>query len=280
MIRIAPLVLLAGLLAPVAAPAQDASQGTGPQPSPNVAPVPIPICTDRPTKADVACTVPKGDVQIETDLVDWSRQSENGVRTDTVIYADPMVKLGIGTHTDVEIGLPLHQTVRTHDASGVDDRAGVGDLLLRIKQRLPADDAKTQVSIIPYVQAPTAPTGVGAGGWEGGVSVPVNVPLPLKLTLALDPTVSIVTNDQGPNHHAAVTMLAQLSHGLGKKVTLYGEFWARRDLTSVEDRQQYTIDVAASYAVTKSVQVDVGENVGLNRAAPASQLYVGLSTRF
>ena len=272
------LLLLAVLLAPGAALAQDPSQGTGPQPSPNVAPAPIPICTDRPTKADVACTVPRGDVQIEADLIDWSRQVASGAHTDTVLYADPVVKLGVGTHTDWEIGLPLYATTRTRDATGVDRHGGIGDLTLRVKQRLTDDAAKTQVSLIPFVLAPTAPTGVGEGAWEGGVGAPVDVPFPAKFTLALEPTASLVAD--GAGHHAAVTMLGQLSHGLGKAVNVYAELWTRQDLAPVEDRHQYSADLAATYSLAKTLQIDAGWNIGLNRDTAGTQLYLGVSTRF
>lgn len=271
---------LLALLAPVAAAAQDPSQGTGPQPSPNVAPAPIPICADRPTKADAACTVPRGAVQVETDLVDWTRQREDGTRTDTMAYADPVAKLGIGTHTDLEVELPLYSTVRTRDASGVDRRAGIGDITLRLKQRLTADKAKTQVALIPFVLAPTARTGVGEGGWEGGVAAPVDVPLPAKITLALEPTVSVVTDADGPGHHAALTMLAQLSHGLGKQVNLYAELWTQQAFTPADHQAQYSADVAATLSLAKTVQLDAGANLGLNRDTPGLQLYLGMSTRF
>ena len=273
-------LLFIALLAPAAALAQDPSQGTGPQPSPNVAPAAIPICTDRPTKADVACTVPKGNVQIEAALIDWTRMRVDGTRTDTLVYADPVVKLGVGTHTDVEVGLPFYSTVRTRNAGGVYTRDGVGDLTLRVKQRLTADKAKTQVSLIPYVLAPTAPSGVGEGGWEGGVAAPIDVPLPLKLTLALEPTVSIVTDDAGPGHHAAITMLTQLSHGVGKQANLYAELWTRQDLDPDGHTAQYSADLAATYSLTKTLQLDAGANLGLNRITPGLQLYLGVSTRF
>ena len=61
----------------------DPSQGTGPLPT-NVAPLPTPICTDRPTKANVACTVPGGSFQIESDILSWTRMNDGGMRSDTL----------------------------------------------------------------------------------------------------------------------------------------------------------------------------------------------------
>jgi hypothetical protein len=38
--------------------------------------------------------------------------------------------------------------------------------------------------------------------------------------------------------------------------------------------------VAATYAVSNTLQLDVGANFGLNAATPRSQLYVGVSRRW
>ena len=54
-----------------------------------------PICTDRPGKGNNACTVPAGTLQLETDLINWTRDDQGGVRTDTILYTNPTLKLGL-----------------------------------------------------------------------------------------------------------------------------------------------------------------------------------------
>lgn len=276
-----PFVALA-LVASSSATAQDAGQGTGPLPSPNAAPSPSPICTDRPTKANVACTVPAGDVQIEADLVNWTRLSVAGSQADTVLYTNPTLKYGVGTHTDLELNIAPYESVRLRDATGaVSTQRGVGDLYLRLKQRLTVDSAKTQVSIIPYIKAPTAKVGVGNGEWEGGAILAANIPLPKGFTLTVGPEVDILADgDLSGRHHASLTMLGNLSHGIGKKITVYGEFWTAQNLDPAGHVQQYSLDTALAYLITPTWQIDLGGNFGLNRATPGSQVYLGLSTRF
>ncbi len=270
------------LLAAAPAMAQDASPRAGPLPTPDAASDPSPICTDRPTKANVACTVPKGDVQIEADLANWTQLSVAGAQTDTLLYTNPTAKIGIGTHTDLEINLAPHETVRSRDASGgVATLGGVGDLYLRLKQRLTADSARTQVSVIPYVKAPTARAGIGNREWEGGTIVAANVPLPEGFTLTVGPEVDILADgDRSGRHHASLTMLANLSHPVGRKVTMYGELWTAQNLDPAGHVHQYSLDLAVTYLISPSWQIDVGGNAGLNTATPGAQLYLGLSTRF
>ena len=275
----AAVAAVVAMVAMSAAGAQDAAPGTGPVPD-TVGPNPTPICTDRPTKANVTCTVPGGDIQIESDVVNWTRADSGGVRTDTVFYTNPTVKYGFGTRTDLELDIAPYETVRTRSALGVDTQGGVGDLNIRLKERITADSAKTQISLIPFVKAPTARSGIGNRQWEGGFIVPVAVPLPAGLTLTLGPEIDVLADAAGSGHHASLVSLVNLSRGIGKKLTVYGEFWNSQNLDPTGTVHQYSADVAAAYAVTSTLQLDAGANFGLNRATPSTQVYVGISTRF
>ena len=273
------LVVAALALGTLPARGQDTAQGTGPVPD-NVGPNPTPICTDRPTKASVACTVPAGDFQLESGIVNWTRSETGGTRTDTILFGNPTLKYGVGTHTDVEANLVPYETVATATAAGTTTVGSVGDLYLRLKQRLTADSSKTQVALIPFVKAPTAKVGVGNGAWEGGVAAPANIPLPAKFTLTLVPEVDVLADDAGGGHHVGLISLVNVSHGIGKKVTVFAEFWNSQNLDPGGTVHQYSADVAATYTLTPTLQLDLGGNLGLNRATPASQVYFGVSTRF
>ena len=280
-------LLLSSAMALVTFPAQaqeaaqgDPSQGTGPLP-PNVAPNPTPICTDRPTKATTTCTVPAGDFQLETDLINWTRQTVDGVRTDTVLYTNPTLKYGVGKHTDVEINIAPYETVRTRSADGtVVTDGGIGDLYLRLKQKLTADKSKTQVAVVGFVKAPTAGSSVGNGAWEGGAVVPVNIPLPYKFTLTTSPELDVSADQDGNGHHVEFANLLNLSHPVGKNATAYAELWTKDSLEPFHKTQQYSADLAGSYQLTKTLQIDAAIYIGLNRETPGLQMYTGMSTRF
>ncbi|WP_254602103.1 transporter [Sphingomonas bacterium] len=258
---------------------QDAPQATGAAPA-AAASAPAPICTDRPTKANSACSVPAGDVQIETDVVNWTRLTQSGARTDTILYTNPTFKYGLGTHTDVEVNIAPYATVHTR-ADGVTTRlGGVGDLYVRLKQRLTSDASKTQVSLIPFVKAPTAKLGIGNKRWEGGIALPANIPVPGGFTLTFGPEIDLLADSDGSGRHANLVSLINISHPVGKKVTVYAEFWNSQNLDPAGTLRQYSADVAVTYLLTNTLQLDVGANFGLNRITPDAQAYVGISTRF
>lgn len=240
---------------------------------------PSPICTDRPTKANAACTVPAGAVQIEADGINWTRNTDAGVRTDTILYTNPTVKYGLGAHTDVELNIAPYETVRAR-AGGASDRiGGVGDLYLRLKQGLTGSSSKVQVSLIPYLKVPTAKIGIGNGKVEGGVVAPVVFSLPAGVSLNLGPEVDVLADADGRGRHAQLVGLANLSKGVGK-ATFYAELWSAQNLDPARTVRQYSADVAVSCLIGPRLQIDAGGNLGLNRATPDAQLYLGISTRF
>lgn len=75
-------------------------------------------------------------------------------------------------------------------------------------------------------------------------------------------------------------MLGNVSHGLGSKLTMFGELWTQQNLDPAGHTQQYSFDTAAAYLVTRTLQIDIGGNFGLNRQTPGSQVYLGISSRF
>src|SRR5205085_10204892 len=69
-----------------------------------------PICADRRSKSTGPCTVPKGQWQIETGLIDWSQDKSNGVSTDMTAWGNTAIKYGIGSKADIELWLtPLQR---------------------------------------------------------------------------------------------------------------------------------------------------------------------------
>lgn len=240
---------------------------------------PAPICTDRPTKANAACTVPMGDIQIEADFANWTHNSLAGTRTDTILYTNPTIKYGLGPRTDIEVNIAPYETVRTRSGGVTDKIGGVGDLYVRLKQELTDPSAKVQVSLIPYVKAPTAKVGIGNGKVEGGVIAPVVFALPAGLTLNFGPEVDVLADADGHGHHAQVVSLVNLAKSIGK-ATLYAEFWNAQNFDPAQTVHQYSADVAVTYLLNPTLQLDVGGNFGLNDATPDAQLYVGISTRF
>lgn len=238
------------------------------------------ICTDRPTKSNAVCTVPAGAVQLESDVASWTRSDANGTRVDTVIPLSPTVKLGLGANTDLQLTFAPYVDVRTEAAGVVDHQSGVGDLTVRLKQRLTDPDSKLQFGIIPFVKMPTARRGIGNGAWEGGIAVPVQFSLPNSFTLTFGPEGDLLEDGDRSGKHVQLVGTINIARPVSPKLTLAAELWTAQNFDPSGTIRQYSADVSAAWLLHPRLQLDAGANLGLNRATPDLQLYLGISTRF
>jgi hypothetical protein len=239
-----------------------------------------PICTDRPTKSNAACTVPRGRFQLETDLLNWTRTEAGGARTDVLLYTSPTLKYGLDERSDLELNLAPLVEVRTRAGGLRSSRTGVGDLTVRYKRRLTGPGASTQVAVIPFVKAPTARRGIGNGEWEGGVILPFNVTLG-SATLTLVPELDLLADsDDAGDRHLQFQGVVNLAFPIASKTIVAVELWTAQNWDPVATVRQYSADAAVSYLLHDDLQLDVGGNLGLSRSTPDLQLYLGLSTRF
>jgi hypothetical protein len=243
---------------------------------------PEPICPDRPTKSTDPCTVPKGLVQIETGLIDWTHDRSDGQRSDLTAIAQSLVKYGLSDRADIELQItPLE--ILSERVVGEHHRvSGIGDTLLRVKYRLTEEDAAVEVALDPFVKLPTAKHDLGNRKVEGGVVVPVSAKLgdSKKLSLGLAPELDLRADEDGHGYHAAMLQVVNLGVSATDKLTLSGELWGEWDWDPSGTVRQASADGAIAYQVNDDLQLDAGGNFGLNRNTPDVELYTGVSIRF
>jgi len=103
-----------------------------------------PICADRPSKSTGPCTVPKGKWQIETGLIDWSRDKSDGQRTDTIIWGNTAIKYGVSGNADIELWVTPLETMSMRGGGAHEHHSSFGDVVLRVKYELTPDSAPVQ----------------------------------------------------------------------------------------------------------------------------------------
>jgi hypothetical protein len=238
-----------------------------------------PICTDRPTKANASCTVPKGALQLETDFYNWSQTKDGDVKATSTLYVNPTVKLGLSDRSDLQVNWAPVARIKVETPLGSVQDTDIGDVFVRYKHRLSADGAKIGFALIPYIKAPTAPLGIGNERWEGGVAAPVNAALQNGFTLTFGPQIDILSELDGTGRRVNFVNLVNLAKAHGK-ATFYVEFWSATDFAAEGGFDQRSADFAVTYLVAPRLQIDAGVNIGLNDNTPDVQAYVGLSRRF
>ncbi len=242
------------------------------------------FCTDRPPKANLPCSVDAGHFQYESDVFNWTHTQIGGVATDTYLFTNPTLKLGLTNRIDLELNLAPVETVTTRSPLGRTSFTGAGDLFLRTKFNLAGPEGGDfQAAAIPFLKAPTAAPGVGNRAVEGGVIAPISFALPKEFTLLFDPEVDFLRNAANDDRHANVQFLANLSHALTSDVTGYVELWGQANEDPTNRTLQSSLDLSLSWIVwTKlpNLQFDVGANIGLTPATPRIQAFLGVSQRF
>jgi hypothetical protein len=240
-----------------------------------------PICPDRPSKSTGPCTVPDGKWQIETGLIDWSRDKSDGVTTDLTQWGASGIKYGVSGNADLELWITPLETLHIHGGGASQHHSSFGDMLLRVKYELTPDNAPVQVALDPFVKIPTANHQLGNGKVEGGLLVPIQVPIPKSpFTFSLDPELDLLADQDGHGRHAATTQVVNLGIQASSKLTFSTEIWAQWDWDPSGTGKQVSWDGSAAYLVNKNLQLDAGANFGLNRQTPDVELYTGISVRF
>lgn len=267
------------LFLPAAALAQSATE-TAPAAAAPSSDLPA-LCTDRPTKATSACTVPKGMVQIESDLINFTRIEIGGVKIDTILYTSPTIKYGIGDSTDIEASITPYETIRVHGGGfGSASIGGIGDLYFKVKQRLTDPSATNQFALVPYIKIPTAKLGIGNRKVEGGLIGTGLFGLGNGFTLTVSPEADLLSDGDLHGRHVQLIGALNLGKALTSNVSASVELWTAQNFDPSGTVHQYSIDGGLAWVARPNLQFDVGANFGLNQATPDVQVYAGISTRF
>jgi hypothetical protein len=239
---------------------------------------------DRPTKGFSVRTVDAGHFELETDIVNYTYSNDRGVVTRSIEALDPTGKLGLTNWMDFEVQFNGLQSSRSFDsASGneVPNGAGFGDVFLRTKMNLFGNDSgPAGFALIPYVKLPSSAPVVSNGAVEGGLIAPLAL-RPQDYIITLMTEVDVLKTANGNGRYANFVNLVGVSHpipgleGANAMVELFSSAG-----TDPATPPVYTFDLGMNFRLDQHAILDVGLNLGLNKAAPKAQVYAGISLRF
>lgn len=240
---------------------------------------------DRPTKGFSVRTIDAGHIELESDIVSYTYSKALGVATHTLQTLDPNLKIGVTNWADVEVQFNGLEDIRSTDSvSGatVAHGAGAGDVVLRTKINLFGnDDGFAGLAVIPYVKLPSSIPIVSNGATEGGLIVPLALRLPQDYLVTLMTEVDDLKDVDIGRRYANFINLVGVSHplpgieGANAMLELFSSTGTDSAVPPV-----YTFDTGMNFRVDRHIILDVGLNIGLNKAAPKIQAYTGISARF
>ena len=240
---------------------------------------------DRPARSSNPFTIDAGRLQIESDFANYTYENDRRARTKTLQAADPVLKLGITSSMDFEVAFGGFNDIRTTDSrtgETLSKGRGFGDVTLTAKFNILGNDGGDYAfALLPYLIVPSGTRNVSSGQVEGGLIAPLTVNLPQDFSITLQTEVDALANENGPGTHANIVDIINVSHAVPglKDLTATAELYSSLSLEP-HTADEYTFDVALGYLVEPNTQLDVGANLGLNRGAPAYQVYSGIAHRF
>lgn len=234
-----------------------------------------PMVTDRPGQTNGPYTVAPGHLQIETGLIDYTYGHAARLSRIDVLGG---TEFRIGLVPDGEFGLVLNPFSWQRQAGSV--TTGFGDTSIQGKWTLwsnPSNNAG--FGLIPSVTFNTAQQHLGSAGVQGGMAFPLQLPLPGDVSLGFMPAIYAVRAPAGGGYDPQVAASVSLSRTLVGNLSGFGEFAANLD---AKDAGHWVgmVDFGLIYLITNDLQLDVGMNVGVTRAAPDIAPFLGLSVRF
>lgn len=239
------------------------------------------LCPERPGLGTPACTVEPGKMVVETALADWTLEKGGGARSDTILLADTMVRIGVGERFEVQVGWTPVGIARERAGGVVDHATRTGDVTLGAKLNLASPDGSGfSAALKTYATLPVGRQPIGAGDWGAGLIVPIGYDLSDTVQLQFSPEVDAAVDGDGKGRHLAWGGTAGLGLTLSDSVGAAVEVQAIRDRDPGGHSTQALAGLSMGWQPSKDLQLDAGANLGLNHASSDAELYMGVTRRF
>ncbi len=235
------------------------------------------MSTDRPDKTESPFTIDAGHFQLESDLVNWTRDRDGGLH-DFIDAGGFNVRAGITNSLEVNVvGATYHYERHRIDGS-TQSSEGFGDITLRAKYNFWGNDGgKTAFGVLPAVTLPSSGEDFGVCDAEAGFVLPLSITLSDKWSLGMMTGLEFVNDDAGGHETVclnSITVGYEITDGLGA----YAEFASELPADRSSEWAGY-VDFGLTWGVTDNLQFDTGINFGVTDAADDLNLFLGFAFR-
>lgn len=238
------------------------------------------MSTDRPDKTESPYTVDAGRFQIETDLVAYTHDIQDGITTRTLDVAPFNLKAGLTNDTDLQFVYGAFSRTSTSGRGWIETDSGTGDFLIRLKHNIWGNDGGTAAfAVMPFVKLPANTLADLNDDVEGGVIFPLAIDIGHGMGLGLMSEIDMLKSATGSGYQPTFVNSATVSFELTSRLGLYVEAFVERSAESGAGTV-VTIDGGFTFAVTKNLQLDAGASIGATRAADDLNIFAGLSRRY
>lgn len=244
------------------------------------------LSADRPDKTESPHTVDAGHFQVESSVISYTFDKRNpdysGDSTHGFAVMPSLFKVGLANFMDVQVGIePYVSNLNYSFATGTTQNSdGFGDVVLRTKFALVGNDAgKFAFAVMPFLAIPTTKNdAIGDDHVHGGVIFPWSLELPKEWGIAGQTQLDWASDVNGSGYHVEYLNTFELSYSISERFGSYVEFYAQ---VSQEANVPWvgTVDTGLTFAATDNLQLDLGVNLGVTRAADDVNPFIGFTWR-
>ncbi len=240
------------------------------------------LTSDRPDATESPYTVDAGHVQIEMSFAAFERDRHNPEKIP--LHAESWnvapVNFRFGLTQSFELQCVLDGYIRSKSelvgSSPRETQSGWGDVTLRGKYNFWGNDAGSHaLAVMPFVKLPTNTHDLGNDHVEGGVIVPFAISFG-EWGAGVMTEFDVVRAEADDGYDLVWVNTATLSRGLTERLGGFVELASETG----QGRHALSFNSGLTYAVNANLQLDVGVNLGVTRAAADLGVFIGLAQRF
>lgn len=235
------------------------------------------LTTDRPDATESPFTVAPGRLQLELNLLGWSRSRSRNGGGDLIEAGNANLRIGITNSLEFDVG--LQPWLRGRETRQAPWRSGVGALTLRGKLNLWGNDSGTTAfAILPSISIPLDRGAPGAAAdIEYGVLVPLAISLGEGLGLGLNTGLNLRRAEPFTPYRLSVPLTASLAVDLAPRLGSYFEIAAE---VGARQPDVASFNSGLTWQPREDLQFDAGIGFGLNKASDRFAPFTGVSVRF
>jgi hypothetical protein len=229
--------------------------------------------TNRPSRTEVATTVDKAHLQIETDFANYVSDTAG----EAWALGGTNLRFGISRKDEVE--LTVFPYIHQH-LTGQRWQNGLSDTTLAVKHNFIGNEGGPIIlAFMPYVQLPTHQDQLGSNDIEGGVVLPFSLELGESDELLSMMKAGRTRATTDTTYVTIFDSTLMYWHAFDKQWSAYAEFYNEASSDS-EALWVATADVGVSFLLNPNFQLDLAGAFGLTRASDDANVLSGFSVRF
>ncbi len=240
-------------------------------------------CPDRPGLGTPACIIDSGHVSIELGGLQWTALRAGADRADNLTVADLLLRLGVGSRTEVQLGFGgfgwWRERLNGHTIGNW--QAATGDVSLAVRHNLRnPDGSAVAVAVMPWVSLPVGQPPHGSGTWATGVIVPISFELAPRLSLEFTAQVSAAPDIDEQGRHLAYGLVSGFNVSLHPRVSATLEYQIDRDEDPFGSETRHGLGLSMALMPADDLQIDLGGAVTPGGVSRGFTLAAGVSRRF